>query len=442
MKHYVVDLSDVPSDRSLASEGRLARRLDREVQEALSKLFETRAVTDLTQTGAVTVKVKLPEPSFIFDGETGAREHLIVGNPKFNVRDRIAMPPRRNGNGNGGVGVGESEDEFVFEMPTDELERRLFADLELPDMARKQLVRVSETVIERAGFTSDGPPQRLDLVRSAVRATGRRKALHRPGILEINRLEDELQALRDEPETTANAHCIANLEHELAKKRARRATSPFLDKSDLRYRRSDNVELPVSQAVIFNMMDVSGSMSEHHKKLAKQFFWLLRRLIALEYKEVDIVWIKHTDVAQEVDEHNFFFSRESGGTVVASALEKMILIQKERYPLNLWNIYCCQATDGDVWRGYNGSGDDGLESATLIEHTILPMVQYYAYVECWADDPGRGKKAITTPLWEAYEGLITRSAKFQMRRVHNPSQIYPVFANLFRERESRRRVAA
>lgn len=444
MQHFVVDLSNVASDRSLASDARLKRRLDAELQVALAKLFESRGVTDLTQHGSVTVKIKLGEPTFAYDRETGSPTHIIPGNPKFSVGDHIKKPRKGEGAGTGngaGAGVGQTEDGFVFEASSEELERRLFEDLHLPDMAQKQLVRISETTVERAGFRPDGPAASLDLVRSSVRAVGRRKAFNRPSLRAIEAAEAEIDELREGEQTTKTVAAIAALERNLERMRARRRVTPFMDKSDLRYRRTQLVEIPISQAVIFNIMDVSGSMTEHHKNLAKQFFWLLRRLITLNYKEVDIVWIKHTDVAQEVTEKDFFFSRESGGTVVSSALERMLEIVKDRYPLHLWNIYVCQATDGDTWMNYKKE-DDALTSALIIQTHILPIVQYYAYLECWDEVPGGRKgSAVTTNLWLAYEQM-NRPNKFQMKRVHSPDQIYPVFANLFRDKGVRKVRAA
>src|SRR6201999_4579071 len=122
---------------------------------------------------------------------------------------------------------------------------------------------------------------------------------------------------------------------------------PFIDPIDIRYRRFENVPKAVAQAVMFCLMDVSGSMSEHMKDLAKRFYMLLYIFLTRRYRHVEIVFIRHTDRAEEVDEETFFHSPATGGTVVSSALEAMRRIVELRYRPQDWNIYAAQASDGD-----------------------------------------------------------------------------------------------
>src|SRR3546814_18539552 len=93
--------------------------------------------------------------------------------------------------------------------------------------------------------------------------------------------------------------------------------------------------------------DLSGSMTEHMKDLAKRFFALLHLFLTRNYRYVDVVFIRHTDRAEEVDEQTFFYSRETGGTLVSSALDKMLQVVAERYRPSDWNIYVAQASYGD-----------------------------------------------------------------------------------------------
>jgi len=127
--------------------------------------------------------------------------------------------------------------------------------------------------------------------------------------------------------------------------------------------------------VMFCLMDVSGSMGEREKDLAKRFFVLLHLFLKRRYEKVDIVFIRHTHDAQEVDEQTFFYSRQSGGTIVSTALEKMLEIQHERYTTSDWNIYAAQASDG-----YTQSGD-AKRCVELLETELMPLCQYYAYIE-------------------------------------------------------------
>ena len=132
--------------------------------------------------------------------------------------------------------------------------------------------------------------------------------------------------------------------------------------------------VPTSQAVMFCLMDVSGSMGEREKDLAKRFYMLLHLFLKRRYEKVDIVFIRHTHDAQEVDEQEFFYSRQSGGTIVSTALDKMLEIQKERYATADWNIYAAQASDG-----YTQSGDARrcVEMLNARDHAALPVLRLY-----------------------------------------------------------------
>ena len=124
---------------------------------------------------------------------------------------------------------------------------------------------------------------------------------------------------------------------------------PFLDEIDLRYRHRITVPQPIARAVMFCLMDVSASMDEEKKDLAKRFFTLLYLFLTRKYEKVDLVFIRHTEDAEEVDEERFFHDPQTGGTVVYSALELMHEIVQARYPSSAWNIYAAQASDGDAF---------------------------------------------------------------------------------------------
>src|SRR5262249_18758948 len=148
----------------------------------------------------------------------------------------------------------------------------------------------------------------------------------------------------------------------------------FLDDVDLRYRNRITVPEPTARAVMFCLMDVSASMDEAKKDLAKRFFTLLYLFLTKKYEHVELVFVRHTDDAEEVDEQTFFHDTRSGGTVVLSALEMMVAIVRQRYS-NGWNIYGAQASDGDVF-----GADAGKSRSFLTEH-ILPLTRYFAYLE-------------------------------------------------------------
>jgi uncharacterized sporulation protein YeaH/YhbH (DUF444 family) len=173
-------------------------------------------------------------------------------------------------------------------------------------------------------------------------------------------------------------------------------------------------------------MDVSGSMTEHMKDLAKRFFMLLYLFLQRRYEAVEVVFIRHTHQASEVDEETFFYSRETGGTVVSTALEEMKRIAAERYPTAEWNIYAAQASDGD-----NLISDNARTSA-LLRDDILPVCQYFAYIEVGTEYQG-GSPGFErdTDLWRTYRLIAQELPTLAMRRVRARRDIFPVFRDLF-----------
>jgi len=206
---------------------------------------------------------------------------------------------------------------------------------------------------------------------------------------------------------------------------------PYIDPIDIRYRRFETEPRPIAQAVMFCLMDVSGSMSEHMKDLAKRFYMLLYVFLTRRYRHVEIVFIRHTDRAEEVDEETFFRSPASGGTQVSSVLEAMRQIVTTRYRPSDWNIYAAQASDGD------NSQPDGEITGRLLTNAILPVTRYFAYLEV-----GESSSSDAMPdsnLWTLYQRLREQGAALSMRKVRNRSEIFPVFHELFQRRAARER---
>src|SRR5258706_14675888 len=147
------------------------------------------------------------------------------------------------------------------------------------------------------------------------------------------------------------------------------------------------------------------------KDLARRFCMLLHVFLERRYRTVDVVFIRHTSTAEEVDEETFFYSRETGGTVVSTALEKMLEIARARYPIDRWNIYGAQASDGDNY------GADSSRCVSLLGGDVLPLCQYFAYVEV-----GDGMSGSLTglsrdsDLWRAYREVAPAHPHFPMRR--------------------------
>jgi uncharacterized sporulation protein YeaH/YhbH (DUF444 family) len=255
-------------------------------------------------------------------------------------------------------------------------------------------------------------------------AMARRVALRRPSPSAIHAVEEELANCEDEARRD-------ELTSELAALEARAKRIPYIDPIDLRYRRFESEPKAVAQAVMFCLMDVSGSMSEHMKDLAKRFYMLLYVFLTRRYRHVEIVFVRHTDRAEEVDEETFFRSPATGGTVVSSAFATMRSIVDARYNPKDWNIYAAQASDGD------NSYGDGEMTTRLLRDTILPITQYFAYLEVGEPNrQGYGSTA-TSSLWAIYQRMQAEGLPLNMRKVSTRAEIFPVFQDLFQRRPAK-----
>jgi uncharacterized protein len=427
MAHFV-DRRLNPRDKSLGNRQRFLRRTRAEVKRAVDKAVAERSIADAGKGGAVSIPTDgIGEPHFHLSGESGERVYVRPGNKDFVAGDRIDKP-RGAGGGSGREGSesGSDQDPFSFALSEAEFLDILFEDLELPDLIKASLKDMSAKEFRRAGYSNDGATPNLAVLRTMRVSMGRRFALHRPTGAEIERLEAELAALQAKavPEL-ADESRIAELCADIERLRRRQRAVPFIDPIDVRYNRFTPTNVPRTKAVMFCLMDVSASMGEREKDLAKRFFILLHLFLLRKYERVEIVFIRHTHEAAEVDEQEFFYGRETGGTVVSSALKAMIVARESRYPAADWNVYCAQASDGD------NSGGDSQACVALLAEAILPLTQYYAHIEIAGEGATDGDGSRQTDLWLAYAGLKDAAPNFAMARVARRADIYPVFRKLF-----------
>jgi len=429
----IVDRRQQPRGKNLGNRQRFLRRARSHIRRSIRENLRQRGVTDAEQGGTVSIpEDEVHEPDFVQDPRSGARERVLPGNRDFVEGDRIPRPHQGGGGaGSQGSDSGEGEDAFTFDLTRDEFLDVFFEDLALPDLVKARVASESSPQPRRAGFTTEGPPNRMNLERTMRHSMARRVALGRPTQRAIQAMERELEDLREGRIQPADGRAaekrIAELEEMLARAQERRATVPFIDPIDLRYNHIEAVPRPVTQAVMFCLMDVSASMDENMKDLAKRFFILLHLFLKRQYERVELVFIRHTQHAQEVDEEAFFQSRQTGGTIVSSAFDEMLRVIDERYPVDDWNVYLAQASDGDNWR------EDIERCPRVLSERVLPLCQYAAYVEI-----ARGASAGMDPLaggeselWHSYDAVAEQHGHFARRRIAEPADIFPVFRDLF-----------
>jgi uncharacterized protein len=426
---YIIDRRLNPKGKNIGNRQRFIRRARAEIAKVVQEASSRRNVADIGQGDRVVIPSHgLKEPGLRKAGQGGIRSYVFPGNKEYVPGDTLPRPPADSDRGGReGSPDGGGEDEFQFVLSRQEFIDLFLEDLELPELVKKHVKHSDSTSLTRAGFSVTGSPSNLNVIRTMRNSLSRRIALKRPRPWEVEHIREEIRHLQDE--STSDAARIRELEEELNRLVRRSKAIPFIDPVDVRYNRFDPVPKPVTQAVMFCLMDVSGSMTESMKDLAKRFFMLLYLFLERRYRHVDLVFIRHTHEAKEVDEHTFFYSTETGGTVVSTALEQMHQVLKERYSPADWNIYGAQASDGD-----NTAGDNE-RTAALLSHAILPVCQYFAYLEVGEHDDRFGRE---TALWRTYKLIAAQNDTLAMRRVRNRSDIYPVFRELF----SRNRTAA
>ncbi len=419
-----------PRDKSLGNRQRFLRRTREQIKQAVDKAVRERGIGDASKGGSVSIPGDgIGEPQFQVSSTGGNRQRVFPGNKKFVPGDEIQRPQGGSGGGAGkqGSDSGSGEDAFTFALTESEFLDILFDDLELPDLVKATLKDEAAVEYRRAGYANDGTTPNLNVLRTMRTSMSRRLALRRPKSSEIARLEEELAQLRQGPFEVETLKREVELFLEIEKlKRAQRAI-PFIDPIDVRYNRFEPKPVPRAKAVMFCLMDVSASMGEREKDLAKRFFILLHLFLKRKYQRVELVFIRHTHEASEVDEDTFFHGRETGGTVVSTALKKALEVLDKRYPIADWNVYCAQASDGD-----NSSGDTEL-CVELLANGLLPLAQYYAYIEIGeaTRDESPAGFAYAKDLWRGYAELAKSAPNFAMKHVSDRAHVYPVFRQLF-----------
>ena len=429
--------SSVIIDRRLSDKGKSSvnRRkfLDRlrgTISNSIRDVLRNTNIKDLAKDGGKEMTIptrNLKEPTFRHDG-SGVNDLVRPGNDRFVPGDTIARPPSGNGSGSKGSPDGEGTDDFTFHLTKDEFMELLFEMCDLPDVVKKTLASVNETVRQRNGFISDGSPAMMNIVRSMRQAKSRRSALKSGKTKQLKKLEQQLA----DAEKQDDEQLISKLKTDIELLKTRIAKVPYVDPVDLRFNNWTDVEVPSFQAVMICLMDVSGSMDSTHKELAKTFYLLMYLFLTKKYEKVEIRWLVYHSRAREVDEHDFFYGYESGGTVASTGLQLALDTIKENYPTELWNIYMAHATDGD------NSSIDNATAKQLIADQLLPILQYYAYIQVSPSSSYYARSGAQDPdnMIHWMTQLAEQHRNLAVQTVTTHSEVYPVFIKLFERKNN------
>ena len=407
-------------NKSTVNRQRFLRRYKNQIKKSVSDAINQRGVTDINSGENIVIpKRDLSEPVF-HQGTGGIKDRVHPGNDQFSTGDRIPRPPKKEGQGAGegdASNSGEGDDEFTFSISKEEYLNLLFEDLELPNLEKNQLDKLIEYKTVRSGYCAEGVASNIDIVKSLQGSIARRIAMTSSKRKKLNKLEESLLTLNEDKHD--NIHKRRVLTEEIEELKRKISKVPFIDTFDLRFRNYTKQAVPTSKAVMFCLMDVSGSMDQATKEMAKRFYILLYLFLSRTYKNIDVIYIRHHTQAKEVDEHEFFYSQETGGTIASSALELMNDIINERYNDSQWNIYGAQASDGDNW------ADDSPRCQTILEKQLLPKSRYFSYIEIT-------QRAHQT-LWKHYQQVEHTHKNFAMQHIKSIEDIYPVFRELFKK---------
>ncbi len=426
----IIDRRPNQGQKHVGNRQRFITRSKQHIRESIKRNLQNRSITD-TQSGT---KVKIPtdsinEPNFQHDPHSGINHRVLPGNKQYVTGDQIKRPPGGGGKGAGNGDPGDStetgEDDFNFVLTKEEFQELFFEDLELPDLVKKQLKSTDVHVYRRDGISTAGNPTNLNVIRTLKQSMGRRITLKKPLQEQLMRLEQEL--MHAEPESSHAQDLMSQMEV-LQRKIA---SVCYVDPIDLRYNVFNKKPVPQTHATMFCIMDVSGSMDENKKDIAKRFFMLLYMFLQRKYERVHVEFIRHHTEADRVDEQTFFYDKLTGGTQVSSALTLLKDLITTEFSPDHTNIYVCQVSDGDNY------DSDNKTCAQLLHQELLPHIQYMAYVEVH-DREGWDQYPLlqfaNTRLFNTYKQVSNQQPNLQCVKVGSVNEIYPVFRELFEKK--------
>ncbi len=374
-----------PGGKERSSEDR--RRHKELVEESIKKNIGSIISEEsiIGQSGSKKIKIPvrgIKEYSFVFGKNA---KGAATGDGDEKRGDVVGEDAEGKNFGHGGAGDQEGEDIYETEITVEELVNYLFDDLDLPDLDRKRISEIeADNGFRKLGYQRKGIPPRLAKRRTVIEKIKRKQAYKRNteaeeglpgdgmpagdlskdnipdaglsrdgmavGDLSKGRMPSEHLPLKDNGDVSpADMRDEAGGSYTTGTRNGYdNERFPFME-DDLRYRRLKETHKKDFNAVVLCIMDVSGSMDQTKKYMARSFYFLLYQFLRLKYSNVEVVFIAHTTTAREVGEVEFFHKGESGGTYISSGYEKALEIIEQRYNPKNWNIYAFHCSDGDNW---------------------------------------------------------------------------------------------
>ena len=378
------------ADRSANDRSRHRKKIERAIKDGIYNIVAEESIIGKEGKKKFRIPVRgIKEYRFVY-GDNGSKrvgsaQGKDVKRGQVIGKKQDAKPGPGDGNK---PGQEKGEEYYEVELTLDQLSEYLFKDLELPNLERKDKASVTSKKIKRHGYRTKGIRPRLDKKKTVIEKLKRKNK---------KKLYDESSGPTKDDEGFS------------------------FHESDLRYRHYKIHEKKTSNAVIFFIMDISGSMTRDKKFLARSFFFLLYHFIRARYDKVELVFLAHDVEAYEVTEEQFFGRGSSGGTLVSSALTMTDDIISKRFHPNSWNVYVFQCSDGDNWPSDN-------ERAVELAKKVATKVQFFGYCQIEPSEE-RATWNREYALSNIYESLV--SPKFRISEISKKEHIWPAFRSFF-----------
>lgn len=373
------------ADRSASDRRRHKEKIEKAIKEGIHDIVAEESI--IGQSGKKKIKIPvrgIKEYQFVFGKNQGSKGVGSAQGQDIKKGQKIKEGQKGKGKGQGKKAGNEKGEEFYeVELTLDELAKYLFDDLNLPDLEKKADASVLAEKIKRKGFRKKGIRARLS----------KKETLK-------NKIKRKNQAIKNktfDPESDERF---------------------TFHQDDLKYKHIDTKHKPITNACIFFIMDVSGSMGKQKKFLARSFFFLLYQFIRYRYEKIDIVFVAHTTEAKEVSEDDFFQRGSSGGTFISSGLERSLEIINERYNPSSWNLYAFHGSDGENWSEDN-------EKAKIAMQKLIDICQLSGYIQIVPD----GDKVYGKEMADVFSPLVTDN--FKVLKLGKKEDVWPQFSKLF-----------
>jgi sporulation protein YhbH len=397
-------------DRAASDRDRHKKKIDKAIKESIKDVVAEESIIGQNGKKKIRIPVKgIKEYRFIFGNNENNKSTGSGGDHSLKRGQKIGKQRAAKGQnqGSGRPSDQKGDEYYDVEVTLEELAEYLFNDLELPDLEKKQFRFVSQESVKRKGYRFKGIRPRLSKKETLKRKIRRQKMAEKAGTYD--------------PEGGERF--------------------PF-HTDDLKYHHIKPKNKENSAAVIFFLMDVSGSMSQGRKFLARSFFFLLYQFLNHKYEKVDVVFISHSTEAKRVSENDFFKVGTQGGTIVSSCLDlELDIIEKEYHP-NSWNIYNFYCGDGENWSSDNEKCIDLFKEIKKVAQLTgyCEINEHYKGLadEIDQDDPFYGTPWGTFSAWknEEMDNLWSKlnpicDNKFKRVMVGESGHIWRAFHTLF-----------